>query len=184
MDQGYLNYSLSCQSQALIPFMCKTCSSTACMSCYSGYYLYSLSKCVSNCGTSSLFSTYNSSGSEKCIGCLNNSANCSTCLSATVCLTCQFPTTQFLYEDGSCKTGCDIANGYYKTMVNSVWRCERCWDPDCKTCTDGTSRSCTKCLTGSLTPSTGQCNTNCETYESNGQCLPCDFRCDGCDGPT
>ena len=129
---------------------CNTCSVTAsnCTSCLNNLTLFNYS-----CSTGCPDGYYNFN--NQCNPC---NINCSTCSSASVCLTCVFGL--YMYN-GNCLSTCPVSRPVTITSI-----CSACTDTNCVIC--NSLDQCQQCNYPTLLLS-GHCLTQCPTnYDSNG----------------
>jgi hypothetical protein len=128
---------------------CDTCSVTSsnCTSCLNGLALFNYT-CVTNCTDG--YYLLNS----QCNAC---NVNCSTCSSATVCITCKFG---FYFYSGNCVDQCPST-----FPVTTTGSCTDCTDTNCLVC--DSLDQCSSCNFPTLVLA-GHCRDTCPTnYTSN-----------------
>lgn len=113
--------------KACIPNCINCVTSTSCLSCGSGYYLYS-GTCTSSCPSGFFANT----GNNTCTGCI---PPCQTCNSSSICLSCS---TGYL-DSSKCTLQCN-----YTSYISSNFVCTLCAAP-CTSC-----YSSTLCMSCSL----------------------------------
>mgnify|MGYP000876556740 FL=1 len=143
---------------------CETCfgpAATSCLTCPTGTYYFSVDKsCLSTCPPG-YYANGLSNPNNLCVQCYQN--NSPTSPDGT-CLTCNGPYSnnclscgKFQYLDsttGKCVNTCPI--GWYANPSTNT--CQKCYEApspadtyqNCYTCTGGTERDCTACLSGTF----------------------------------
>ena len=116
-------------------FPCSSCSSaTSCLSCASGYFLFTNSSCLASCPSG----YYNNNVSSACSVCTNH---CETCLSPNACTSCPPP---YLLDQATCGTSCPPT-----AIYNVSNTCQNCTGalPGCLVCnsTDPNNPICSVC---------------------------------------
>ncbi|KAL4465829.1 hypothetical protein ABPG74_004066 [Tetrahymena malaccensis] len=154
--------------------LCKTCLSSApltCTSCYTNKVLALNGQCLDKCLPAQYVDTNNS-----CQNCLNK--NCFTCdpLKSSKCLTCKDP--YFLIND-NCESKCP--EKYYENI--GTRQCQACQDPTCKKCNPFPDNKCTDCYSPLILQS-GKCQAACDYgyYQDPlaQKCLICSGICKEC----
>ncbi|ELP85987.1 tyrosine kinase, putative, partial [Entamoeba invadens IP1] len=179
--------------------ICTSCvsKSSLCLSCQSGFYLGVNNTCISNdllkdkckkistitSGCYECKDTYFRVGLD-CVRCLTN---CTTCNTASMCLTCN--ETNFKTVGGDCLpqniiVGCQVEvtqngcnkclSGYYSVNFNE---CKKC-DDNCKTCYL-VGNKCTSCNENNILDENNKCVSlskvpNCNQIK-NSKCSKCTF---------
>jgi hypothetical protein len=140
---------------------CLLCASAVtCATCNDGYFLTNQAQCQqcpSNCLTCNTNSCLTCSGSNKlldgrCDPCTDDglsasgdncfrctTANCLKCSSASTCTQCK---TNFWLDSSAACVECGVG---YRQYTDSVNKCERCSDSNCKIC-QAAAGTCTRCF--------------------------------------
>lgn len=173
IDSGIMIYNISCGGVNSTN-LCKQCHQNGtCINCYPGFYLNGI-MCVSSCGATTLFMSFNNSATGTCTNCTNN---CRTCDSETICRSC-IPNYYYYTTDYTCRIICPTTTGFY--IFNSS--CMPCIT-NCMECVNG-SNSCLRCGNGTQLIG-GACQNGCGStnfYQLNGNCVPCHESCYNCSG--
>ncbi|KAL7422030.1 hypothetical protein Q5752_003803 [Cryptotrichosporon argae] len=138
-----------------------------CTACQAGYLLQN-GACVRTCEDGYYASSASANGT--CEAC---DSACSTCTSATYCLTCA---TGFA-SNGTCVTSCPSSS------IASGSACLTC-HPDCATCSSTSATGCTSCPASSPAFVDGRCVPACSStqYLSGSTCVACAAACASCSG--
>lgn len=158
---------------------CSTCSGTSsfCLSCISGTYLYN-SSCLTTCPKDYFIAN---TVTLRCDACNSNCLTCSN--TTTFCLTCN-NTLGLYFENNVCRSNCS----YNYFLVNNI--CTYCALP-CKICS-GSINSCSSCYINSTNPiffnsfciSSNQCPIGHYVNSTNLSCEVCPTNCSQCTSST
>ncbi|KDR81943.1 hypothetical protein GALMADRAFT_114788 [Galerina marginata CBS 339.88] len=175
---------------ALCSPSCRSCtgpSSSECVVCASGQYLFNGSCVEANAdgvceGTNGMIADNNK---NECDGC---GAKCTSCkipnftgASTVNQLQCTGCLPGFFLSQGKCVETCP--SGTFVSPQDNL-NCIAC-SSSCGTCA-GSANFCLTCASGQQLASSGQCVSTCpsNTFSSSGSCLKCHPDCASCSGPS